>query len=82
MAIRFCKDLRGRLARWVLTLSEFEYTIQYKPGNRNRNADALSRSPVKELDEWDESNGMSQIGLKSCVSIEQLGERAGVWIKQ
>jgi hypothetical protein len=35
MAIRYLvnkPELSGRLARWVLLLTEFDYTVQYKPG--------------------------------------------------
>lgn len=32
-----------RLVRWALALSEFDYTIKYRPGIFNKNADALSR---------------------------------------
>ena len=34
-----------RLTRWALTLQEFSYTIQHRPGLLNANADALSRCP-------------------------------------
>ena len=36
----------GRIQRWALILSAYGYTIQYKPGKENSNADALSRLPA------------------------------------
>ena len=36
----------GRLARWRLRLSEFEFEIKYKKGTKNTQADALSRLPT------------------------------------
>jgi transposase InsO family protein len=36
----------ARIARWALRLQEFDFTIKYKPGNRNTNADALSRVEI------------------------------------
>lgn len=39
------KDPVSRLARWKIRLSEFDFTIVYKPGKNNVNADALSRNP-------------------------------------
>ncbi|CAC5401677.1 unnamed protein product [Mytilus coruscus] len=35
----------ARLQRWALTLSAYEYSIVYKEGKNNANADALSRLP-------------------------------------
>lgn len=40
------KDPGSRLARWRLKLEEYDYTIEYKPGKINKNADALSRIKV------------------------------------
>ena len=40
------KDPSSRLLRWRLLLEEFNYSIEYKAGKRNVNADALSRNPV------------------------------------
>ncbi|KAL4126715.1 hypothetical protein QTP88_010924 [Uroleucon formosanum] len=37
------KDPGSRLTRWRLKLEEHQYTIHYKPGTNNTNADALSR---------------------------------------
>ncbi|MEE4246960.1 MAG: pol polyprotein, partial [Kangiellaceae bacterium] len=35
----------GQLARWLETLQEFDFIIQYRPGVRHANADAVSRAP-------------------------------------
>ncbi|KAL4084015.1 hypothetical protein QTP88_029331 [Uroleucon formosanum] len=37
------KDPGSRLTRWRLKLEEHQYTIHYKPGTNNTNADSLSR---------------------------------------
>ena len=39
------KDVQGQLARWIETLSAFDYEICYRPGSQHKNADALSRMP-------------------------------------
>ena len=40
------KDPSSILMRWRLLLEEYDYSIEYKAGKRNVNADALSRNPV------------------------------------
>src|SRR5436190_12002542 len=42
-------DPTSRLMRWRLKLAEYEYEIKYKPGKKNKNADALSRNPIEEV---------------------------------
>jgi hypothetical protein len=39
----------GRLHRWSLTLQEYEFDIEYRPGSTNVVADALSRAPAAVL---------------------------------
>ena len=36
----------ARLQRWALTLSAYNYKIEYRTGANNGNADALSRNPL------------------------------------
>ena len=39
----------ARLQRWALTLSAYSYTIKYKSGKQQGNADALSRFPLVDM---------------------------------
>lgn len=41
------KEPNSKLVRWRLKLEEYDYTIEYKPGKINNNADALSRIPLE-----------------------------------
>ena len=38
----------GRILRWSLTLSAYDYQFKYKPGNQIAHADALSRLPLPD----------------------------------
>jgi hypothetical protein len=40
------KDPSSRLLRWRLLLEESHYTMEYKAGKKNVNADVLSRNPI------------------------------------
>ena len=42
------KEPRGRLARWIAYLQQFNYTIEHKSGKKHLNADALSRRYYEE----------------------------------
>ena len=37
--------MEGRLSRWALALQEFDFSIEYRSGSENLNADTLSRRP-------------------------------------
>ncbi|OWY92964.1 LOW QUALITY PROTEIN: Gag-pol Polyprotein [Phytophthora megakarya] len=39
-------NLTGKLHRWALTLQEYDFDVEYRPGNTNVVADALSRAPL------------------------------------
>ena len=45
--------LTGKLARWALILQEYDFTIMFRPGSSNANADGLSRNPLATT--YDES---------------------------
>ena len=40
---------KGRRARWVMELQQYDFTIKHRPGKQNANADALSRIPEIEV---------------------------------
>ena len=37
------KENNARLSRWSLLLQPYQYSVQYRPGQGNQNADSLSR---------------------------------------
>eukprot|EP00873_Tetraselmis_striata_P045218 jgi/Tetstr1/465482/TSEL_010166.t1 len=40
-------QLRGKLARWAMRLSEYDFVVRYRKGVHHVNADCLSRGPVE-----------------------------------
>ena len=38
----------GRMQRWALTLSSYEYELRYRKGTDQGNCDALSRLPLQD----------------------------------
>nr|XP_012151327.1 PREDICTED: uncharacterized protein LOC105663898 [Megachile rotundata] len=40
------KNPASKIMRWRIRLNEYDYTVVYKPGRVDANADALSRNPV------------------------------------
>ncbi|KAL8580634.1 hypothetical protein ACOMHN_043450 [Nucella lapillus] len=45
--------------RWAAELASFEFSVKYRAGRENANADALSRNPVEEPEEEEEFTAVS-----------------------
>ena len=48
--LRKQKDPRGKFARWIMELEEYDYEIKYIPGSKNVKADALSCNRGQQTD--------------------------------
>ncbi|KAF4518755.1 hypothetical protein B566_EDAN006159 [Ephemera danica] len=70
--------LSPRIVRWVLLLSNYQYTLQFRPGSRHGNADLLSRIPrsTNELDEiYGEPRGvllLDETKVNSPLSVRNI----------
>ena len=65
------------LQRWPLTLSAYTYTIKYKSGKQQGNADALSRFPLADVltsvptpAETIAVIGTTAGGIDCCIGVE------------
>ncbi len=47
--LRTFKEPEGQLARWQEMLTNFDFEVVYRPGEKHSNADALQRIPMREL---------------------------------
>lgn len=50
-----------RIARWWLTIMEYDFEIKYRPGERMAHVDALSRHPPDREDEIEEDDEEDQL---------------------
>ena len=75
--LRNMKDPRGKFARWISELEEYNYTIEYIPGKLNITADYLSRNcgpaDVELQDNWEEK--IYSINLKGNFMVQLRDEQ-------
>ena len=63
----------NRLARWALTLSQYQYTIEYRKTCDHRNADVLSRlsvGPDANFDEEEDDADVDTVCTIKTVSLQ------------
>ena len=51
------QKMEGLLARWALAFQEYNFTIVYRKGSENQNADALSR----QFEHWDDQSAATLV---------------------
>ena len=49
--LQTAKIPKGRRARWIMELQQYDFIIEHRSGKSNKNADALSRMKYKEEEE-------------------------------
>ena len=74
------KDCSGQLGRWLEELSQYDLTIQHRPGSKHVNADAVSRippstEPCKCYQAGKDPADLPCGGCKYCRRIHEQWER-------
>ena len=41
-------DFQSKLARWCISMAEFDFTLEHRPGKEHVVPDTLSRAPLPE----------------------------------
>jgi hypothetical protein len=67
-------DVHGRRGQWIDMLQDFSFKILHRPCLKHTNVDALSRNPVGQTTDKDDSNEEIQdIGTVQNDSTETTG---------
>lgn len=73
-ALRTIKNAQGRLAKWAIQLSEYDFDIEYKPGKKHWDADALSRNPVLPPSYEDEEDILCLARKNEVFNFEEFSD--------
>jgi len=68
--------------RWVSELADYSFTIKYRPGHANNDADALSRLPM-DINSYMKlcTDHVSEDDIKACcVGLGAYGLRETIWL--
>lgn len=74
------RDLIPRIARWWLLIQDYDITIDYRPGERMKHIDALSRNPIDavnvyrlEVNDWFSTVQCQDEKSKRIIDLLQSG---------
>ena len=69
----------ARIQRWALTLSAYQYVIQYKKGGDHANADSLSRLPLPDMPQYVPIPGDTVLLLDALNSSPVTVKKIRLW---
>ena len=68
----------SRIMRWAITLSSYQYRIQFRPTDKHTNADMCSRFPLTDINEELVTLFMSLLGAVAYAMMTRLDVVAGI----
>ena len=69
----------GQQARWLESLSEYDFEIQHRAGKSHGNADALSRRPCKQCKREDDEEPLETVWRVITFGGNEVGEPEPWW---
>ena len=69
----------SRIQRWPLLLSSYEYEIEYQPGSKVANADALSRLPLPETTPESSKDGSVELLIHQVPEVIVTANQIKNW---
>jgi hypothetical protein len=62
---------RGRIARWILTVQSYQFTIVHRKGILNGDADALSRLPEEDIAAVQNNQSIEELSLQGFKTLQE-----------
>ena len=73
-ALKVTTNMTGKIARWAMLLSEYEFDVEHRSGAKMGNVDGMNRSSLPE-----EEIGVDDLRLQEIWEVGALAEEEGVW---
>ena len=65
------KEPKSRIARWLETMSEYHFSVEYRPGKKHSNADGMSRCPNPYACRCPDSDNFHNLKCGPCNKCRQ-----------
>ena len=73
------KEPKGHVARWIEILSAYDFSIEYRPGPKHGNADALSRCPDPHSCQCHTDTALKCGPCKKCIKRDEEPPQKKRW---